>query len=139
LADTPFKIEIQLEAFNDGMDSEAFGGKTIDRVSIIPPRWSDMYRAPRIFPTCARGCDRGDWCRADGKRMTIRGAAIVTPGGQKTSGNYTRHFFSYVIPSGEAGAGATVSIQLLSEYLAHAKQGADAPVQEWRRCQPGVS
>lgn len=81
----------------------------------------------------------GDWCRSDGKRMTIRGPAIVTPGGQRTNGDYTRHYFSYVIPEGEAGAGATVSIQLLSEYLAHARQGADASVREWRRCQPDVS
>lgn len=81
----------------------------------------------------------GDWCRTDGKRMSIRGPAIVTPGGQQTTGDYSRHAFSYIIPAGEAGAGATVSIQLLSEYLAHARQAADAPVQEWRRCQPGVS
>jgi hypothetical protein len=81
----------------------------------------------------------GDWCRTDGKRMTIRGTAIVTPGGQQTTGDYTRHSFSYVIPEGEAGAGATVSVQLLSEYLAHARHGIDAPVQEWRRCQPSVS
>jgi hypothetical protein len=81
----------------------------------------------------------GDWCRADGKRMTIRGPAIVTPGGQRTSGDYDRHSFSYVVPAGEAGAGATVSIRLLHEYLAHAREGADAAVQEWRRCQPGVS
>ena len=47
--------------------------------------------------------------------------------------------FSYVIPAGEAGAGATVEIQLLNEYLAHARQGDDPSVQEWRRCQPGVS
>ena len=89
-------------------------------------------------PALADAID-GDWCRADGKRMTIRGPAIVTPGGQQTNGDYTRHFFSYVIPAGEAGAGATVSIQLLGEYLAHARQGADPAVQEWRRCQPGVS
>ena len=81
----------------------------------------------------------GDWCRTDGKRMSIRGPAIVTPGGQQTTGDYSRHSFSYVIPAGEAGAGATVSIQLLSEYLAHAREAADAPLQEWRRCQPGVS
>ena len=82
----------------------------------------------------------GDWCRADGKRMSIRGPAIVTPGGKETRGDYSRHFFSYVIPPGEAGAGATVSITLLGEYLAHAREGGgDAPVQEWRRCQPGVS
>jgi hypothetical protein len=89
-------------------------------------------------PALADAID-GDWCRTDGKRMSIRGPAIVTPGGQQTTGDYTRHSFSYVIPAGEAGAGATVSIQLLSEYLAHARQAADAPVQEWRRCQPGVS
>jgi hypothetical protein len=81
----------------------------------------------------------GDWCRADGKRMTIRGPAIVTPGGKETRGDYTRHYFSYVIPAGEAGAGNKVSITLLSEYLAHAREGDSAPVQEWRRCQPGVS
>ncbi len=90
-------------------------------------------------PALADAID-GDWCRADGKHMSIRGPAIVTPGGKETQGNYTRHFFSYVIPPGEAGAGNTVSITLLSEYLAHAREGgADAPIQEWRRCQPGVS
>lgn len=93
----------------------------------------------QAWPALADAID-GDWCRADGKRMSIRGPAIVTPGGMETRGDYTRHFFSYVIPTGEAGAGTTVSITLLGEYLAHAREGGnDAPVQEWRRCQPGVS
>jgi hypothetical protein len=81
----------------------------------------------------------GDWCQSDGKRMSINGPAIVTPGGHHMSGDYGRHSFSYVIPSGEAGAGATMSIQLLGEYLAHARAGTDAAIEEWRRCQPGVS
>jgi hypothetical protein len=82
----------------------------------------------------------GDWCRADGKRMKIRGPEIVTPGGSQTRGDYTRHSFSYVIPAGETGAGETVSIILLSEYLAHARQGSDiAPIQVWNRCPPGVA
>jgi hypothetical protein len=82
----------------------------------------------------------GDWCKADGRRMKIRGPEIVTPGGNSTRGDYTRHSFVYVIPAGEAGAGDTVSIILLSEYLAHARQGgADAPVQIWNRCPPGVA
>jgi hypothetical protein len=82
----------------------------------------------------------GDWCKADGKRMKIRGPEIVTPGGNFTRGDYTRHSFVYVIPAGEAGAGETVSIILLSEYLAHARQGgADAPLQVWNRCPPGVA
>jgi len=91
-----------------------------------------------VSPALADAID-GDWCRADGKRMSIRGPAIVTPGGKETRGDYNRHFFSYIVPAGEPGAGNKVSITLLSEYLAHAREGDDAPVQEWRRCQPGVS
>jgi hypothetical protein len=82
----------------------------------------------------------GDWCRADGKRMKIRGPEIVTPGGNQTRGDYSRHSFSYVVPAGEAGAGENVSIILLSEYLAHARQGSDtAPIEVWNRCPPGVA
>ena len=81
----------------------------------------------------------GDWCRADGKRMSIHGPAIVTPGGGKTQGDYSRHAFAYVIPPGEAGAGNNVAITLLGEYLAHAREGAAGAVQEWRRCPPGIS
>ena len=77
---------------------------------------------------------------ADGKRMKISGPEIVTPGGKQTRGDYSRHSFVYVVPAGEAGAGETVSIILLSEYLAHARQGAaDAPIQVWNRCPPGVA
>ena len=82
----------------------------------------------------------GNWCRIDGKqRMSIRGPEIVTPGGKAMQGDYTRHFFSYVIPAGEPGAGATMSIQLRGEYLAHARVGDDPAIQEWRRCQADVS
>src|ERR1700738_1993314 len=65
----------------------------------------------------------GDWCKADGKRMKIRGPEIVTPGGNQTRGDYTRHSFSYVVPAGEPGAGEIVSIILRNELLAHARQG----------------
>ena len=82
----------------------------------------------------------GDWCRGDGKRMSIQGPDIVTPGGHRIKGDYSRHAFNYVVPSGEAGAGEPVAIVLLSEYLAHARQGAaTTPVQVWNRCQPGIS
>jgi len=82
----------------------------------------------------------GDWCRADGKRMSIHGPTIITPGGRYIRGEYSRHAFSYVIPQGETDAGEQVSITLLSEYLAHARQGKEnAPVHVWNRCQPGVS
>ncbi len=81
----------------------------------------------------------GNWCRPDGKRMSIRGPEIVTPGGTAMRGDYTRHYFTYVIPPGEPDAGATMSIQLRGEHLAHARAGDDAPVVEWRRCSADVS
>jgi len=82
----------------------------------------------------------GDWCRDDGKRMSINGPDIVTPGGNRIKGDYSRHAFNYVVPADEPGTGETVAIVLLSEYLAQSRQGGDnAPLQEWRRCQPGVS
>ena len=77
----------------------------------------------------------GDWCNADGKRMSIRGPEIVTPGGKATHGDYTRHSFAYIVPAGEAGAGDAVQIILRGEYLAQARTGTgDTPWQEWRRC-----
>jgi hypothetical protein len=76
----------------------------------------------------------GDWCRPDGKRLSIRGPDIVTPGGKAIRGDYTRHSFQYVVPAGEAGTGDTVQIILRNEHLAHARQGDDTAVQEWRRC-----
>ena len=82
----------------------------------------------------------GNWCNAEGKQMTIQGPEIVTPGGKKTLGDYSRHSFSYIIPDGEDGAGENVSIILRNELLAHARQGkADAPWQEWKRCTAKVS
>jgi len=90
-----------------------------------------------VSPAHADAID-GNWCRDDGKRMSIDGPAIVTPGGRKITGDYSRHAFSYVVPGGEPGAGATVSIQLLNEHLAHARQGS-GPVEAWRRCARGVS
>ena len=88
-----------------------------------------------VQPALADAID-GNWCRNDGKRMSIQGPAIVTPGGHKITGDYDRHAFSYVIPPGEPGTGDKVSIQLLGEYLAHARQGTDPAIQEWKRCEP---
>ena len=81
----------------------------------------------------------GDWCRADGKRMSIRGPEITTPGGKQIRGDYTRHSFQYVVPAGEAGTGDTVQIILRSEHLAHSRQGLDSAMQEWRRCSATTS
>ena len=65
-----------------------------------------------LLPVAHADAIDGDWRRSDSKRMAIRGPAIVTPSSQQTSGDYTRQHFSCVIPSGEPGADATISIQL---------------------------
>ena len=83
-----------------------------------------------ILPASADAID-GNWCRADGKRMSISGPAIVTPGGSKTQGNYSRHAFDYVIPAGEQGAGNNVAITLLGET---SRMRARAPT---ARCRNG--
>jgi hypothetical protein len=85
----------------------------------------------------------GDWCRSDGKRMTIRGREATTPGGNTVRGTVTPHSFIYVVPQGEPYAGETMSVYVLSERLAHGYLGAPnqrqiAPVQVWNRCPPGV-
>jgi hypothetical protein len=81
----------------------------------------------------------GDWCLGL-KTISIHGPEIVTPGGHRAQGDYTRHSFSYTIPAGEPGTGEMVEMVLRGEYLLHARQGgADAPLQEWRRCSARTS
>ena len=95
-----------------------------------------------IAPAAADAID-GDWCSRDGKRLTIRGPEIVTPGRNRLDGNYSRHGFSYTTPANEPEAGKTVFMILLSEYVMHLRIGAQPsgadPNDEWRRCQPTVS
>ena len=82
----------------------------------------------------------GDWCSANGKRMSILGEKITTPGGNRILGNYSRHAFDYVVPQGEDGSGEIVNIILRGEYLATSRQGpADGPATEWRRCKETIS
>ena len=93
------------------------------------------------FPARADAID-GDWCSADGARMmSIRGPAIVIPSGRQVQGNYTRHYFSYRVPAGEAKAGNTVSMALLNEDTVRLSDAADgqaapppAPGEIWHRC-----
>lgn len=81
----------------------------------------------------------GAWCREPSGRLTIDGPAIVTPAGTATSGQYSRHYFSYVVPDGEAGAGTTVEMRLLNEQTMQRRAGPDAAVETWHRCTPAVS
>ena len=85
----------------------------------------------------------GNWCSADGKRMSIEGPAIVTPAGTATQGNYSRHYFTYQVPPSDPGAGQTVYMALLNENTVHltvatdAQQAQRTAVEVWHRCPPG--
>ncbi len=81
----------------------------------------------------------GAWCDAASGRLTIDGPAIVTPAGTATTGQYSRHYFSYVVPDGEAGAGTTVEMRLLNEQTMQRRAGPGAAVETWHRCTPAVS
>jgi hypothetical protein len=78
----------------------------------------------------------GNWCSGDGRHFSISGPSIVTPGGAKTEGNYSRHAFSYTAPPNEPSAGAQIFMALLNETTVRLRVGADpaAPTQIWKRC-----
>jgi len=109
----------------------------------MPVRWlMVLVAAAMLLQTGAARADAidGDWCSTDGLRMSIHAEKITTPGGRQIEGNYSRHAFDYVVPSGEKGSGEIVSIILRSEYLAFSRQGsADAPMREWHRCKETIS
>jgi hypothetical protein len=86
----------------------------------------------------------GDWCYPDGRRFSIRGPDIVTPGAEHVRGIYARHSFSYVVPPAEVQAGRTVYMILVNENTIHLRTGIDAtddgpPAEVWHRCIPAVS
>jgi hypothetical protein len=86
----------------------------------------------------------GDWCFPDGRRFEIRGPDIVTPAGIRTTGDYSRHHFTYVVPKGDPDAGKTIDMRLMNEttvflWLGGEASEMQAPPQVWHRCLPAVS
>ncbi len=79
----------------------------------------------------------GDWCADGGRHFSIRGPAIITPGGIETEGNYARHNFSYVVPEGEESAGQSVAMILLNENTVEVQAGAQT--ETWLRCKPAIT
>jgi hypothetical protein len=96
------------------------------------------------FPVWADAID-GHWCFPDGKRISIQGPDIVTPGGSHIQGDYARHFFAYLMPQAEVGGGQTVSMTLINEDTVHLRIGtapsysSDGPAEVWHRCGPPTS
>ena len=85
-------------------------------------------------PALADAID-GDWCAPSGDRhMRISGPNIITPSGQATTGNYTRHAFSYTVAEGDPDAGTSVQMLLLNdEELSVSEDGAPPVI--WLRCE----
>jgi hypothetical protein len=82
----------------------------------------------------------GHWCAPDGRHLTIAGMSIVTPGGTKMSGDYTRHSFAYVAPTGDPDAGAAINLRLLDEDTVRSVSSDPAnPSAVWRRCRAETS
>ena len=84
----------------------------------------------------------GDWCQPkDGRRFSIRGAEIVTPGGTRMNGDYQRHYYTYVIPAPEPFAGQTVHMTLRDENTVHLRVGeaTTGEPEVWIRCSPTTS
>ncbi len=82
----------------------------------------------------------GDWCRED-RSLTIRGPELVIAGGKRITGDYDRHGFRYVVPSGEPASGTEVEMLLRSEELMVVIRQDPATRQRlepetWRRCRP---
>jgi hypothetical protein len=94
-----------------------------------------------VKPALADSID-GNWCHNDGRHFNIRGPEIVTPGGVRMEGSYSRHAFSYRTPMSEPGAGQTVDMSLADENTVYLRRGdvvaAGAP-ETWRRCSPSIS
>ncbi len=95
------------------------------------------------FPVYADAID-GHWCHKDGRRMSIEGPNIVTPGGTSMEGDYDRHGFIYVAPAGERHAGSRISMAMQSEDIismfisgkgAGKEPGPNQTItEEWQRC-----
>lgn len=77
----------------------------------------------------------GDWCATvEVAHFTIAGSSITTPAGTQTSGDYTRHAFSYVVPAGDPGAGERIDMRQLNEQEIMVSVAGSEPVL-WRRCE----
>ena len=84
-------------------------------------------------PAAADAID-GDWCSpTDAKHFRIDGPNITTPAGTRTTGDYSRHAFFYVVPEGDPGAGQAILMLLLNEEEVQlAVDGGEPKI--WRRC-----
>ena len=99
--------------------------------------WLGTISAALLLQTEVARADAidGEWCSGDGRHLSIQGPTIVTPGGTRMQGAYSRHSFAYTTPANEPLAGQDVYMQLMSETVVTVRVGnSTAPSQVWRRC-----
>jgi hypothetical protein len=78
----------------------------------------------------------GEWCSGV-SHFAIQGPNILTPGGNRIQGDYSRHGFAYVAPANETDAGREISMMLLNEEtVAVTRKGQSSPPEIWNRCKP---
>jgi hypothetical protein len=80
----------------------------------------------------------GDWCSADGKHLRIDGPNIQIPSGLHITGDYERHYFSYMGPPGDPEEGQLIQMQQQSDEVMHLRRqvgGKDGPEETWKRCE----
>jgi len=77
----------------------------------------------------------GNWCDTKGKTMSIAGSTIVTPGGTRMDGQYSRHNFAYTVPDRESGAGTPVTMSLVTENTIRLQAGTSGAPETWHRCE----
>jgi hypothetical protein len=87
-----------------------------------------------VGPARADAID-GNWCDTKGKTMSISGSTIVTPGGTRMDGQYSRHNFAYTVPERENGAGTPVSMSLVTENTIRLQAGTSGAPETWHRCE----
>ena len=100
--------------------------------------WAALLIIIAAGPAQADGLD-GIWCSPDGRRITVDGLAVVSPGGQPATGVYGTVDFSFPVPEGEPDAGAVIWMKLVDENTARVstvseQQGEPPPHGRWRRC-----
>jgi len=98
--------------------------------------WALALASLAATPALADSID-GTWCKSDGKRMEIKGSTLITPRGVTVQGDYSRHAFSYTVPTGEDEAGAQKYLRLRGETLVHEfpAEKLDATPVVWNKCE----
>jgi molybdopterin molybdotransferase len=98
------------------------------------PRGRDATGAPPARVLVHEAVHAGAAIRRRGSDLT-EGTTILTPGGHKTTGSYSRHNFTYTVPAQEPDSGQPVSMQLVNEHTIRATTGQSPTAIIWKRCE----